>query len=189
MARPRKTKSYSRSYFQKRGRFFPEIKGLFYSLFIKLFLRPKSLLDVGCAEGKLIKWGLRLGIEAHGTDVSSAGFVGSEAVIRSRCQTGDILKLPFKKNQFKTLSCLALMEHIEARKTSRALKELLRVSEKYVLLQICVKDNPLEGKHYLLDPTHVNVRESVWWTKRFRELRLKVAFTVPKLGLFLIKKK
>lgn len=141
------------------------------------------MLDVGCAEGKLIKWTIRWGIDAYGVDISSKGFSKD---IEYRCRVGGILKLPFKNNQFEIISCLALMEHIEARKTSKALKELLRVSKKYVLLQVCVKDNPVEGKHYQLDPTHVNVKKSNWWVKKFQKMKVKVAFALPKFGLFLL---
>ncbi len=180
-------KDYNKAYYKKRGTFFPEIKGFFFSLLIKILLRPKTLLDVGCAEGKMIKWGLKLKVDTYGVDLSSKGFEKAKEVIRSRCQAGNLLELPFKNNQFEVTTCLALMEHIEARKTSKALKELLRVSEKYVLLQICVKDNPIEGKHYQLDPTHVNVKKSDWWVKKFQKMKIKVALALPKFGLFLLR--
>lgn len=109
--------------------------------------------------------------------------------VRKRCQTGDILDLPFKDSQFELVTALAVMEHIDKGKTQKSIKELLRVSSKYVFLQICVKDNPFEGEHFLLDPTHVNVENSTWWIKKFEELKLKVRFGVPRLGIFLLKKK
>jgi len=184
-----KGKSYNQAYFERRNPLFSGIKSCFYVIFIKLFLRPKNLLDVGCAEGKLVKWALKWKIEALGVDISSQGFVKAKPIVQARCQIGDILKLPFKNSQFEVVTCLALMEHIEVKRTDFALKELLRVSQKYVLLQICVKDNPFEGKHYLLDSTHVNVKKSNWWTTKLKNLNLEVSLALPKLGLFLIKKK
>lgn len=179
---------FDKEYFEKRRGFFTEIKSLFYAFLIKLFLKPKKLLDVGCAEGKLIKWAMRLGIKASGVDISNKGFKLAPALVRGKCQKGDILNLPFKNNQFEAVSCLALLEHIKKTDVDRALAELLRVTKKYVLLQICVKDNPFEGEHYLLDPTHVNVEESDWWVKKFKELKIKTKFSPPILGLFLLEK-
>lgn len=188
MAYPESAGHYDKTYFQKRGMFFPEIKGLAFSIPIKLFLNPKTLLDVGCAEGKLVKWAARLGIETYGIDISEEGFSKAKVFVRRRCRIGDLLALPFKDNQIEVVSSLAVMEHIDKENTTKALSELLRVCQKYVFLQICVKDNPFEGKHYLLDPTHVNVEESFWWTEKFKKMKVKVKFTIPKLGLFLLEK-
>lgn len=179
---------YDEAYFAKRGTFFPEIKGLIFAIFIKLFLKPKNLLDVGCAEGKLVKWATRLGIKAYGVDISSDASLKAEASIRHKCKVADLLNLPFKNNEFKAISCLAAMEHIDKENANQALNELLRVSKKHVLLQICVEDNPFERKHYLLDSTHVNVKKSSWWIKKFQELDLKIKLAIPKLGVFLLEK-
>lgn len=180
-------KEYNRAYFEKRDELFTEIKSLAFALLGRLLTR-KTFLDVGCAEGKLVKWATRLGIDAYGVDISSCGFSKAESLVRRRCQVGNILDLPFKNGQFELVSALAIMEHIEKKDAEKALGELLRVSQKYVLLQICVRNNPFEGKHFLLDPTHVNVEDSSWWLKKFQKMKIKTRFSFPKLGLFLLVK-
>lgn len=177
---------YNQSYFAKRGVLFPEIKGLFFAFLIKLILNPKTLLDVGCGEGKLVKWATKFGINARGVDISLAGFGKEEKRLRQRCFEGDILELPFKNKEFEVVSCLAVMEHVYEKETSRALKELSRVSQKYIFLQICVKDNPLEEKHYFKDVTHINVQNSSWWLRRFQSLKIETKFSLSKFGWFIL---
>jgi ubiquinone/menaquinone biosynthesis C-methylase UbiE len=179
--------NYSQAYFDNRNAISFEIKAIFFALIIKILLRPKKLLDVGCAEGKLVKWAIILGIESWGVDISLAG-LADQKWLRQRCRTGDILRLPFRDKEFSSVSCLTVMEHIGSMKTARALRELLRVSRRYVFLQICVKDNPFEGKHYLKDRTHVNVRESSWWINKFKDLKIRVKFRLPKFGWFVLEK-
>ncbi|MFZ5365800.1 MAG: class I SAM-dependent methyltransferase [Patescibacteria group bacterium] len=180
---------YDKKYFQKRGFLFPEIKGFVFALFVKLFLMPKTLLDVGCGEGTLVKWATRWRIDAWGIDITFAGFSKAKNFVRRRCQIGNVLDLPYKDEAFEVVSSLAVMEHIRKEDTERALSELLRVCQKYVFLQICVRDNPFEGKHFLLDPTHVNVEDSSWWLKKFQKMKIKTRFSFPRLGLFLFLKK
>lgn len=180
-------KRFSKDYFLKRGKTFPIIKGLIAALFIKAFLRPKTLLDVGCALGELVWFTSRLGIKSKGVDISSEAISQLNSSLKPSCKVGSILNLPFPDKRFDVISCLALLEHIPAKKAKKALKELLRVSRKYVLLQICVKDNPLEGNHYLLDPTHVNVRQNRWWIEKFNDLGLKFK-TISRTGVFLLLK-
>lgn len=182
-------KEYNQAYFKKRGKIFTDIKSFSFALFLKSFLNPKSLLDVGCAEGKLVGWARKLGIDAYGVDISEEGFSQAPLFVPQRCQVGDILKLPFQDNQFEVVTSLAVLEHIEKKDTGKALGELIRVSQKYVFLQICVRDNPLEGEHFLLDPTHVNIEGSSWWVKKFQGMKVKTKFAVPRLGLFLLLKK
>lgn len=178
-------KPYDRNYFIKRGTFFPLFKALIFTLFIKAFLRPKTLLDVGCALGEVVRFTSRLGIRSKGVDISQAAVSQINSSLNSRCRIGSILNLPFKDKMFDVVSCLALLEHIPEKDTKEALKELLRVSQKYVLLQICVKDNPFEQDHYLLDQTHVNVRQSNWWIETFNDLGLKFK-TISRTGVFLL---
>lgn len=180
-------KPYDKDYFIKRGTFFPLLKALIFSLFIKAFLGPKTLLDVGCALGELVWFTSRLGIRSKGVDISQAAVSQINSSLNSHCRIGTILNLPFQDNRFDVVSCLALLEHIPEKDIKEALKELLRVSQKYVLLQICVKDNPLEQDHYLLDQTHVNVQKSNWWIGIFNNLGLKFK-TISRTGVFLLYK-
>ena len=179
-------KRYNRDYFIKRGNFFPLLKGFIFALFIRVFLRPKSLLDVGCALGEVVYFATKLSIKSEGVDISNEAISQQSFSLRSNCKIGSVLNLPFQDKSFDVVSGLALLEHIPERETVRALEELLRVSKKFVLLQICVKDNPFEGKHYLLDQTHVNVQQSNWWIKTFDDLGLKFR-TIPRTGLFIFR--
>ena len=49
-------------------------------------------------------------------------------------QKGDIYKLPYKSNSFDLVVCTEVLEHLENPK--KALRELIRVSGKYILLSV-----------------------------------------------------
>jgi len=179
---------YNKEYFKKRNRHLVFIKALCFSFLIKIFLKPKTLLDAGCAYGELVKIAKYFGIKAYGVDKSKHAIFYAKKN-NSKCfSAADILSLPFKNESFDTVVSLALMEHIPDAKVNKALSEVIRVAKKYILLQICVEDSLLESKrHYLSDPTHVNVVSSEWWEKKFKNLGIKYQ-DIPRLGIFLLYK-
>ena len=178
---------FDRQYFQKRGSLFPTIKALFYSALVKLAFRPKTLLDVGCARGEFVRFTTRLGIDSYGVDISEAAISQVPPYLKERCLVGDISELPFNDDRFDLVTSFATLEHISQEKSERVIKELLRVSRKKVFLQICVCDSPLERKkHYLLDPTHVNVQTSAWWKDKFSEWSVDYREICPRLGVFIL---
>ncbi len=48
----------------------------------------------------------------------------------------DVRKLPFKNNQFDTVLCAEVLEHLPFSEFTKALKEIIRVSKKYVILTL-----------------------------------------------------
>jgi len=171
----------------RRGPIFPYVKALVFSLGVKLALRPHTLLDVGCAKGEFLRLASFFGIDSFGVDVDEAAILEVPEHLRKKCFVGDIVDLPFETGQFNLVTSFAVLEHIPAGKSKAALEELLRVSRKNVLLQICVKDSFLErNRHYLLDPTHVNVKEGSWWANLFSQMGVNYRELGPHLGVFLL---
>ncbi len=179
---------YNQSYFKARGRWFPWTKAFFFASWIKLFCRPRTLLDVGCARGELVFCSRFLGIKAFGIDISPDALRQVPRAVKNFCYHGSITALNFKKNSFDFITALALLEHIPHHNLGQALRELERVALKGLVLQICVPDSPWErNRHYLRDPTHVNIRPSSWWQKVFQQRYWRFREIFPRSGLFLIK--
>ena len=147
-------------------------------LFLDNFLRTvidtikplgvKSILDVGCGEGftlsqlkKETSFQKLEGVDA----VKESITVGKKLHPDLPLKLGDIYDLDYKDNSFDILLCTEVLEHLA--KPADALKELIRVSKKYVL--VTVPNEPwftisriLRGKNLLqlgAHPEHIQ-----WWT-------------------------
>ena len=135
----------------------------------------RTLLDVGCAEGFVLKK-----IEQQG---SWKGLIGldldAEALARGRdwhpglhfCQ-GEALALPFPDRSFDLILLLEVLEHLP--NPSEALREIERVTRRWALISVPHEPffrlaNLLRGKHLRRlgdDPEHVQH----WGERGFRRL-------------------
>lgn len=138
-------------------------------------LQPGSILDVGAGEGFTLE-ALRLqkiakkieGIEY--TDEAIA--LGKKLHPQVTIKKGNIYELPYKTNSFDIVLCTEVMEHLED--PEKALKELKRVSNKYLILS--VPNEPLftiqriiRGKNIMklgAHPEHIQH----WSTETFEKL-------------------
>jgi SAM-dependent methyltransferase len=139
-------------------------------------LKFNSLLDAGCGEGFVLKKlqeenmlpGNAVGIDISREALKKAQFLLKEVEFKK----GDIVDLPFKRNSFDLVICMEVLEHI--RDYKKALRELIRVSDKYILVSVPWEPifslgNMARGKnvHRLgRDPQHVNF----WSYKEMKSL-------------------
>ena len=144
--------------------FFSEIKEL----------EPKSILDVGCGEGFTLE---RLKKKKIGKQLSGIDFLETAIKIGKKerphldLSVGNIYDIPFKENSFDLVICSEVLEHIDD--PMRGLKELKRVTKKYVVLSVpnepwFMLANFLRGKNWSRwgnDIEHINH----WSTDAFRK--------------------
>lgn len=100
-------------------------------------LKPTRILDVGCGEGfTLLKLkNEKIGKSLSGIDnLDTAIKIGKKIHPTLNIKKGDIYKLPYPDNSFDLVLCMEVLEHLD--KPKAALKELRRVSSKYVLLSV-----------------------------------------------------
>lgn len=96
-----------------------------------------SVLDVGCGEGftldRLQKE--RIGKSYEGLEYSEEAIgLGKELYPKLHIRQGDIYQLPYENNSFDLVICTEVLEHLE--NPRKALKELVRVSNRFVLLSV-----------------------------------------------------
>lgn len=100
-------------------------------------LNPKKVLDAGCGEGFTLSrfYELKIGESLEGIDYSlDAIKLGKQVHPHLNIKRGDIYNLVYKDNSFDLVICMEVLEHLE--NPARALKEIERVSSKYVLLTV-----------------------------------------------------
>lgn len=93
-----------------------------------------SILDAGCGNGVFVEHlsRQRPGIYVHALDRSKEALKH----VHTDKTLGDVTNLPFENNAFDCVSCLEVIEHLPIPAYREALKELARVSRKYVLISV-----------------------------------------------------
>lgn len=133
-------------------------------------LKPQSVLDAGCGEGFVLKRLKDAGIgkKLEGFDsLDRAIKIGKKLHPELNIKLGDIYKIDAKANTYDLVICSEVLEHLE--KPEDGLKELIRVSKKYLVLSVpqeplFMLGNLLRGKNikrFGNDIEHIN-----HWTNR-----------------------
>ena len=95
----------------------------------------KTIVDVGCGNGIFVNHllaGERRFERLCGVDRSEAAL----RHVRTEKRVAPIEALPFRDREFGLAACLEVIEHLPAQIYERALRELCRVSGKYVLISV-----------------------------------------------------
>lgn len=151
-------------------------------------LNPKNILDVGCGEGFTLHR-LReknIGEELEGIDfLKTAIEIGKKQYPDLTLKEGSIYDLSYKDNSFDLVLCTEVLEHLVD--PQKALRELARVSKKYLLLSVpnepwFMLANFIRGKNLLRcgnDIEHINHWSSSGFV-RFVKKTVKVSVAVKK---------
>lgn len=97
----------------------------------------KHTLDVGCATGFVVEALRELNVDAWGTDISHYAIDRPAQGARGYLQWGDLMQgLPYKDGEFELLTCLEVLEHMKPEMIDDVLRELRRVTSKYLVCTI-----------------------------------------------------
>ena len=97
-------------------------------------LQYTSALDVGCSIGNAVKFLSNFGIPTQGVDISAVAI----ETARKRnlpCQVSCATKLPFGDGSFDLVISTDVLEHLVEQDIPVALREMTRVSKKYVVFK------------------------------------------------------
>lgn len=92
-----------------------------------------KILDVGCSFGNLLaELQDKYHFSVTGLEISSYAIQRAHHSIRKKIKKGNILKLPFKKNNFDLVVCFDVIPHLTLKETKKAIKNLINVSRGYI---------------------------------------------------------
>jgi SAM-dependent methyltransferase len=129
----------------------------------------KKVLDCGAGRGHLVSFLNEYGANTCGLDFSK--YAIDNTVAHGRVILGDMTKLPYNDNSFHLVISRENFEHLTVEQANQAFEEMLRVSNKWIYLTICVdpnsKDEDKVGTDFDRDLTHISYCSRIFWLKRF----------------------
>lgn len=141
------------------------------------FPEVKKILDVGCGLGYMVVVGRgeNYKYDIHGVDISEAAIKRASTVAGKYLKVGNIMDLSYEDNSFELVTCFDIFEHLFIEEIFKAIKEVCRVAEKYVLLRSpvagwkderCVADHSYRDK----DRSHVSIYPWDFWVRQFSQI-------------------
>ncbi len=178
------------------GRILQNITAIYRAVLIKLYINPKTCLDVGCGTGRLINALRFLGIDAWGAEISKTAIAMAHDSVQPYVKEGSITDLPFEDNSFDLVVTFDVLERVERSKIKRAIEESMRVSRKHVLHKIYTLENTWIRLFHRQDFSRISVFSKKYWYTMFSSLKstslLRGSFFKLPLffeTIFLLKKK
>lgn len=139
-----------------------ENNGVYYenARFVARFLQQwggDSALAVGCCRGWQVHHMRNLGLRADGCEYGKAGVEHSVCGAKW-CDLTD--RLPYEDASYDLVECVGVLSQFPERFALHALKELHRVSKRWLWTNILVHERPEQWYHK-------NVKTSSWWYQQF----------------------
>ena len=129
---------------------------------LKKNFKPESSLDIGTAGGELVKELLDRSVDAYGIDVSKYQINNLPDILKGRVILAEAGNIPFPDKQFDLVTAYHILEHIIEKDLINSLKEMSRVSKKYIILALPTQENI----HAHVDPTHQSIFSYKVWTEK-----------------------
>ena len=163
---------YDRNYYKgKKGEYrlkiFDDLTNFYRALMLKIFLKPKNVLDVGCGTGRLVYWLRFLGVDAFGIEISQDALELADKKIKPFLKVGDMTKIPYPEGSFDLVLSYDVLEHIERSKIKKAVSETIRVSKKYIFHKIYTQENHWINLTHGEDFSHISVFSKNYWQNLF----------------------
>ena len=121
-------------------------------------IKPRRVLDVGCAKGFLVEALRDRGVEAFGIDISEYAIGEVRPDLEPYCRVASAVE-PFDEH-YDLTTCIEVLEHLGEQDGRTALANICRSAE-----DVLFSSTPDD----FTEPTHVNVRPCSWWIERFAE--------------------
>ena len=121
-----------------------------------LRIRPRTVLDAGCALGLLVECLRTRGVDAEGVDISSWAIANAHESIRRFCSRFSLTE-PLTA-YYELIICIEVLEHLTPADGDLAVANLCSHTD-----DILFSSSPYDQR----EPTHVNVQPPEYWAEVF----------------------
>jgi SAM-dependent methyltransferase len=119
-------------------------------------LKPRSVLDAGCAMGLLVEQLFRRGVDAWGVDISKYAITQVHESVADRCWVSSLVE-PVDR-RYDLVVCIEVVEHMWADDARTAIANLCAASDR-----VLFSSSPSD----YAEPTHLNVQPPENWSAEF----------------------
>lgn len=119
-------------------------------------VQPRTVFDAGCAMGLLVEAFWDRGVESWGVDISPYAISNVRRDILPYCKVGSLAE-PID-GTYDLITCIEVLEHIPEQDALKAIANMAKATDT-ILFSSSFTD--------LSEPTHINVRQPIWWLERF----------------------
>jgi len=162
-------KLYGKSYFEKRYEQNQQNWNV-KANFIKNQFSPKKVLDIGCAEGFMVKELNKLGIDSYGIDGSEYALEKADLILKNKLHKVNLNKdkFPFNHESFDFVCSLHTIEHVH--NMDHLTNELFRILKHNGIAWIVTPNS-----EYVSDNLHdVNMKKFRAWKEFFNRHGFRV---------------
>jgi SAM-dependent methyltransferase len=121
-------------------------------------LKPRRVLDAGCAMGFLVEAFWDRGVEAWGIDISPFAIENVRRDMREYCRVASIST--DIEGTYDLITCIEVLEHMRESDAQEAIRRICAATD-----TILFSSTPTD----LTEPTHFNVRPLLYWMRSFQE--------------------
>lgn len=146
-------RSYNNIYLQNFHHYLADI--------IKLHINPKTVLDVGCADGQFIHYLRQNDIEAYGVDISKYAIQNAYEDVKLYVENSKLPQLNIPNNfpnSYDLICCIEVLQHISKQHAQQSIKRLTQLSN-YIFFSSTFED--------FEDESHLNVQPMQYWRDLF----------------------
>lgn len=122
--------------------------------------KKDSILDVGCGDGRLIRFLANAGYDVYGLDITTAQIEGVKA---NRIFEAPLWETGLRNNAVDWVVSTDVLEHLPPEMVKLSIDELARIAKKGQVHRIATfRDN-----EYLGHRVHLSVHPIAWWEEQF----------------------
>jgi 2-polyprenyl-3-methyl-5-hydroxy-6-metoxy-1,4-benzoquinol methylase len=119
-------------------------------------IRPKTVLDVGCAKGFLVESLRDRGVEAFGIDISEYAVKEVRDDIKKYCQVASATEK--FDNKYDLITCIEVLEHLNEEDGQKAIENICQSTD-----DVIFSSTPDD----FVEKTHINVQPVSYWIDSF----------------------
>lgn len=121
------------------------------------YVRPKTVLDIGCGLGYLVAAFRALGVDAYGFDMSEDADKYRLSSAKPFCWVDNISNFSTRR-RYDLVTCIEVLEHVPFEQASVAIAKMALITD-YIAFS--------SDQIGIDEPTHVNVQDQEYWDDLF----------------------